>query len=269
MFPLRGLPASHRETNVARAGERPLNDFAGFFGPYYSRRSAVRKVVLLLAFMLIAAPAAAQTVPIKLSGPHYQFNIIGSPKGISGDTSGGHAIMIPLKNATGPNEIVCEAEPYVLTDDEVATFTDQVPAGVKLYFQPSDTFAILDRDATDGSATVLVPVDSNRTITFDIYLRVLGKPNTCMDIDAYAFDSVQNLYFWAGSVDVNRKTGRSTYVKVNYLFDVNFCQVDTLTGECTAGTLEEYSVFNNVFSSYFWSILNDGTRLVQVRLYPR
>jgi hypothetical protein len=228
----------------------------------------VKKLLLFLAIVAIAAPAAAQTTPIKLNGPHYQFNIIGSPKGISGDTSGGRAIMIPLKNGTGPNQIVCEADSYVLTDDEVATFTDQVPTGVKLYFQPSTTFEIVDRDATDGSATIKVPVAGDQ-ITFDIYLRVLGKPNTCMDIDAYAYDSLQNLYFWAGSVDVNRKTGRSMYVKVNYLFDVNFCEIDTDTGECTAGTSEELSVFNNVFSSYFWNILNDGTRLVQVRLYPR
>ena len=70
-------------------------------------------------------------------------------------------------------------------------------------------------------------------------------------------------------MDVNRKAGQSTFVKVNYLFDVNFCQVDTTTGECVAGTSQELSVFNNVFESYFWNILNNGTRLVQVRLYPR
>ena len=40
-----------------------------------------------------------------------------------------------------------------------------------------------------------------------------------MDISALAFDEGQNLYFWAGSVDVNRKTGRSTFYKVNELFD--------------------------------------------------
>lgn len=226
----------------------------------------MKKTVLLLVLLALAAPAAAQDV--KLSGPHYQFNIIGSPRGISGDTSNGRTIMVPLKNGTGPDQIYCEADQYVLHDDLGPTFSAQAPAGVKLYFQPSNTFEIVDRDATDGSATIKVPVSGDQ-ITFDIYLRVLGKPNTCMDINAYAFDSVQQLYFWAGSVDVNRKAGRSTYVKVNYLFDVWYCQVDPLTGACTAGTSEELSVFNNVFSSYFWSILNDGTRLVQVRLYPR
>ena len=227
----------------------------------------MRNAILFLVLVAIAAPAAAQE-PIKLSGPHYQFNLIGSKNGTSGDTSGGRAIMIPLKNATGPDQIVCEADQYVLADDLSPTWTDAQPTGAKLYFLPSNTFEIVDRDATDGSATIKVPVSGDQ-ITFDIYLRVLGKPNTCMDIDAYALDSLQQLYLWAGSVDVNRKAGRSTYVKVNYLFDVWFCQVDPLTGACTAGSAEELSVFNNVFSSYFWNILNDGTRVVQVRLYPR
>jgi hypothetical protein len=55
------------------------------------------------------------------------------------------------------------------------------------------------------------------------------------------------------------------------LFTVSFCQVDTTTTppQCLAGTTQDLSVFNNVFDSYFWDILNDGTRIVQVRLYPR
>ncbi len=230
----------------------------------------MRKVILLLVLVLVAAPAVAQKAPGNgaLSGPHYQFNIIGSPKGISGDTSNGRAIMVPLKNATGPSAIVCEADQYVLADDVAPTFSNQVPAGARLYFEPSNTFEIVDRDATDGAATIKVPVNGDQ-VTFDIYLRVGGKPNTCMDIDAYAFDLEQGLYFWAGSVDVNRKAGKSTYVKVNYLFDVWFCQVDPVTQQCTAGTSQELSVFNNVFDNYFWNILNDGTRIVQVRLYQR
>jgi hypothetical protein len=102
-----------------------------------------------------------------------------------------------------------------------------------------------------------------------VFIRVLGKPLTCMDINAFAFDEAQGLWFWAGSVELNRQTSKSTFVKVNELFNVNFCTGDTLTGLCTVGTTQELSVFNNVFGSYFWSILNNGTRIVQVRLYPQ
>ncbi len=44
----------------------------------------------------------------------------------------------------------------------------------------------------DGSATINGPVIGDQT-TFDICLRVLGKPNACVDIDAYAFDTDQRL----------------------------------------------------------------------------
>ena len=228
----------------------------------------MKGVIVALALILAAAPAMAQPDPdLKLSGKHYQFNIIGHPKGISGDDSSGRAVMIPLKNATGPNQIVCESPEVVVLDDEVPT-TDKVPAGARIYFEPGATFEIIDRDATDGSATIQVPVEGDQ-ITFDIYLRVLGKPHTCMDISAFAYDLNQDLYFWAGSVTLNRKTGKATWVKVNYLFDVFWCDVDPDTNLCIAGTTDEYSVFNDVFESYFWSIQNNGTRLVQVRLYPK
>ena len=235
----------------------------------------MRKAILVLVLLIIAAPAAAQVMPdLKLSGLHYQFNIIGHPKGISGDLSNGRAIMVPLKNANGPDlpSITCEADNYVIgRDGEPTPYTaEQIPAGARLHFQAGPGFAILDRDATDGDATIQVPVVGD-VMRYEIYLRVLGKPNTCMDINAFAFDLEQpggGLYFWAGSVEINRKTGKSAWVKVNYLFDVEFCQVDDL-GACVPGTWVEYSVFNDMFEDYFWNIQNNGMRNVQVRLYPK
>ncbi len=209
----------------------------------------------------------------KLSGPHWQFNIIGSPKGISGDTSNGRTIKVPLKNVSGPSELVCDVDGVVIVDDIAPTYSTSVPAGARIYWEVCDTctgFQITDRDATDGSATIQVPASllgPNGEIEFDIYLRVLGKPNTCMNINAYAYDLQQNLYFYAGSAYISRKAGKSTFVKANDLFDVWFCQVDTTTNTCSAGTSVELSVFNDVFESYFWNILNDGTRNVQVRIY--
>ncbi|MEW6443273.1 MAG: hypothetical protein AB1640_20245 [bacterium] len=231
--------------------------------------------LLFAAFLLSSGSTMAGVGNNGLSGAHWQFNIIGHPKGvdaISGDESNGRAIMVPLKNAVGPNEIVCEAEEFVITPDNEPTFTDQEPVGAKIHFRAGQTFNILDRDATDGNgATIVVPTvleDGEPVLAVNIYVRVLGKPNTCMDIDGYAYDQDQALWFWSGSVDLNRKTGRSSWVDVRELFDVWFCQVDELTGACTAGTEEELSVFNNVFEDYFWNILNNGTRIVQVRLYP-
>ncbi len=82
-------------------------------------------VILSIAVMVPVQTWAGNGAP---SGGHFQFNLIGHPKNveaIGGDDSNGRAIMVPLKNATGPNQIVCEAQQYVLSDDTAPTFTDQ------------------------------------------------------------------------------------------------------------------------------------------------
>jgi hypothetical protein len=230
-----------------------------------------------LVSALAAMPAlAGNTFPQgKLLG---KFNFIGHPKNVNvlkSDTSNGRAIMIPLKNATGANAIVCEADETILTDDTAPNFTTVEPAGAKVSFVPGDSFAILDRDATDANgALIQVPTqtgDGEQVLAVSIWLRILGKPNTCLDIDAYAYDADNqggSLWFWAGSVDLNRKTGKATAIRVNELFDVNFCQVDPVLNVCVDGTTQELSVFNDVFEGYAWYLLNNGARNVEARLYP-
>ena len=229
---------------------------------------------------------------LPITGKHYNINIIGHPKNvecISGDDSNGRAIMVPLRNVGGTSNLVCQAGPNpdqqtVFVDDEYPTWVTQEPAGAKIYFVPGDHFEIMDRDACDSNgAKIMVPtidqtdpLDPTKTqpvIAVDVFIRVLGKPNTCMNITGYAYDATQQLWFWSGTVYLNRSTGKSTFVKATDLFDVWWCDVvvNPTTGalECAAGTEAELSVFNDVFETYFWNIINDGTRLVQVRLYPR
>lgn len=224
----------------------------------------------------------------KLSGPHEQFNIIGHPNKrgndgcIGGDNGNGGAIMIPLKNVGGPAELVCNEGPNpndqtVFVDDIAPTWTSQEPAGAKIYFVCGDSFDIIDRDGCDNDgATIQVkcntepdPLDPNNTqkvIAYDVFIRALGKPNTCMNIEGFAYDDGQGLWFWSGTVYINRDSRKSTFVKATELFDVWWCTVDQATNLCMDNPVE-LSVFNDVFDNYFWNIINDGTRIVQVRLY--
>ena len=205
------------------------------------------------------------------SGPHWNINIIGHPKGYKGggDTSSGHSIMIPLKNVPPGTQLTCLDQNGVVVIDDKGETTDMQPTGARIYFVAGDHFEIIDRDATDeNGATIMVPVGAADPITgdrptqFDAYMRVLGKPNTCMDINAYAYDTAtQDLWYRAGTVYVTRKTGKSTFVRVNELFTLCIWNGTTC--------VDYRSVFNTAFESYFWSILNDGTRLVQLRLYPK
>jgi hypothetical protein len=246
------------------------------------RRTAVLGMALAFVLVLGLGSGFALTAEggDKLSGPHFQFNLIGHPKGgIGGDTSGGRSIMVPLKTANGSASMTCDVDGVVIEDDIAPKYTTQVMGGVKLYFEVSNQvgqFTIVDRDATDGVAKILVPasmLNNDDTIKFDIYIRALGKPNTCMNINAYAFDDAQVLYFYAGSAYISRRTGKSVFVKANDLFDVWWCQVnkvnpaDPTTWVCAAGTEVNLSVFDDKFESYFWQILNDGSRNVQVRIY--
>lgn len=206
------------------------------------------------------------------SGPHFNINIIGHPKGkgIGGeyggaDYSGGHSIMIPLKNVGSRGELTCLDKNGVVVIDDKGETQDFEPTGARIYFEAGDHFEILDRDATDeNGARVLVPVVGD-VMQFDIYMRVLGKPNTCMNISAWAYDSDLSTWYLTGTLWVTRKSGKSTFVRVNELFTI-CVSWDQSTQTCLGGYR---SVFDTAFEEYFWSILNDGTRLVQLRLYQK
>jgi hypothetical protein len=204
----------------------------------------------------------------------FQFNIIGKKNNdIGGDTSNGKSIMIPLKTQVTPNSLQCgEAQNsggVKLVDDTWPNYSSTVPENnARLNFVVCDTctdFAITDRDAIDdGNATIQVPAsllaESTRGILFDVYIRVMGKPLQCMEIQGYAYDG--SYYYNSGSVYLSKKA-KTTFVKINDLFDVYYCDPGAATCD------NEISVFADVFDSYFWELYNDGTKVVQVRIYAQ
>ena len=277
----------------------------------------MKKIALIFSLTFLLGVGAAFALEsqdgTKLSGPHYQFNIIGHPKNvdcIGGDESNGRAIMVPLKTAPGPTELQCtppegdyQDPQNVFIDDTGATWTTQAPTGARIYFQCGPSFDIIDRDACDDRGTIQVEcgerpnplypdysdIATEKIIGYEVFIRVLGKKGTCMNITGYALDELHQLWFQTGTVYLNRSTGKSTFVKATDLFDTTWCDVVEVLGdvdssgdpigdddgicetgeacECASNEVE-LSVFNDIFSEYFWNILNNGTRLVQVRLYP-
>ena len=245
----------------------------------------VAACALALSFAAVSAMAAKPVEAVNNgngmpSGAHFQIELIGHPGNedvLKNDNSNGRAIMVPLSSAgKKTNELVCEGE-TLLTDDTEATWTYNVPKGAKIHFIGSeDGYAVLDRDATDIDGakiqlkTELDPVTGEQTRAFDVYVRILGKPNTCMNIGAYALDDANQVWFWAGSIDLHRKAGKTVAENVNALFEVNWCEPDkTAEGTCVPQTTDVKSVFDSIFSDYLWNIDNTGARNVQVRFYPR
>lgn len=247
----------------------------------------------ILTFALVMAAATIFGSGISFagngapSGKHFQFNLIGKKNGgISGDESNGRSIMIPLETSRKPSkgggEAICGD--YTIDDFkesggvkyEEESSTENLgmalpSGGVKLYWDrcPECTdFEITDRDATDGEARIDVPtslLDQDSYITFDVYIRVMGKPMQCMEINGYAYEPIGGLYYKSGTVYLS-KNGKTTFTKINDIFEVWYCvEVETATG--TEIECEEFSVFDPMFRDYLWDIANEGTKVVQVRLY--
>jgi hypothetical protein len=225
------------------------------------------------------------------SGAHYNVNLIGVPKaelsdflGGSADTSNGSTIFMPLVTSKQPRNLrdgVCTTPDGTQTDfvDESGpTFSTQAPDGkVRIYFDPNTdgTFEITDRDAVDGEARIAIPIDpaDGNKVLVDLYVRVLGKPGGCAEISGYALEediggTTTDLWWYAGSVLVSRTGGKSSFVEATDIFEVDYCPVDPVTLECDGATVS-LSVFNDLFSEYFWEVNNFKTRLIQMRFYKR
>jgi len=242
-----------------------------------------------------------------LHGPYWQFNIIGLSYDTdveSGDHGSGRVIMVPLDNKRNKNDgvdLLCPADTDVrFVDDDGPNYSMGAAGGARIYFEISDHFEIIDKDALDNNgARILIPstlkynplhdaglcsecselkgtlknfcvekycIESQDIIEVDVWVRVLGKPNKCLNLNLFAYDDYQELYFWSGRIELTRKVGKTTWEPVDKIFEVHWCTVES--DECVEGTAVERSVFHDVFRGYFWDAIHDDTRLVQVRLYP-
>jgi len=253
----------------------------------------MRKVLLALAVVCVAAPAFAQGGGTKGNGaPKGKFEKFmlvapGNPNDtatdfLKNDTSNGRAIFIPVKTVNGPKDAYCAAADgtgsFILGDTANANLGDVEPIdGVKINFVKDPTLtslAIADRDATDGYAEIRVPADWANAISVDLYMRVLGKPGGCIGADAFVYDGAY--YYYAGTAVFKRKTGQSSFVNASELTDVWYCPdgstvtpTGTHTYDCVdAGgatvTAVELNVFDSVFTEYFWDVNNNGVRVTQV-----
>lgn len=249
------------------------------------------RIYYLLATVMLALPVSAHAGNGAPSGAHYNVNLIGVPKaelsnflGGKGDTSNGSTIFMPLVTSKVPRNFdgaACTTPDGTQTDfvdEQGPTFSTQEPDGkVRIYFDPNTdgTFQITDRDAVDGEARISIPIDpadGNRVLV-DLWVRVLGKPGGCAEISGYALEediggTTTDLWWYAGSVLVSRTGGKSSFVNATDIFEVDYCPVDPTTLLC-AGPTVSLSVFNDIFSEYFWEVNNYKTRLIQMRFYKR
>ncbi len=188
---------------------------------------------LLLAVVIPAAAGPGNGAP---SGPHYNLNIIGVPKGKSAPMTGsdGHVIFVSLSNTT---KILLSAGPY----------------------------AVLDANGTDGTAAFQLPnpdpTNSGQT-QYSVWARALGKPGGSSTTTTCATDPVTGeLYCSIYSMVLVRSKGKSTFDNVSKALLYVYADV---TG---TGTVQRYPLFDSKLDDYFWSYDNSGLKLAQLRFY--
>ncbi|HSQ48860.1 MAG TPA: hypothetical protein VLL96_04155, partial [Candidatus Deferrimicrobiaceae bacterium] len=107
-------------------------------------------VIALAAILMAPAFAMAQTGNGAPNGAHYNLNIIGTKEKNGDMTGGGNVIFVKLWGAD-----------------------------TRINLVKGDDFAVLDKDGTDGSATLQLMDPYPGTTTdaaYRIYVRALGKP---------------------------------------------------------------------------------------------
>jgi hypothetical protein len=238
------------------------------------------RLLLLLAIgLLIVTPLLAKDDVIKLSGAHFNLNLLGKDNCPGGDMtdSSRHTIFVKL-NFSDPDP------DNILGNGNVADVPDvvaELDKTNKIFLAGGDAFEVTDGNACNkGGAAFTLPWDV--ASSWEIYVRALGKPGGTGDIvlcgiadndgiadpsdgDEIVCNSEDN------DVDLERKAGRSLWKNVTR--ELTTLEYLILTGYDANGdpvyVADTAVLFDSDFYQYFWDYDNNGLRLVQLRFYPK
>ncbi len=167
------------------------------------------------------------------SGPHYNLNIIGVPKGKTADMTNtdGHTIFVPLDGTT------------------------------KILLSPGD-FQVLDGNGTDGSAAFQLPNPDSAnsgTTGYSVYARALGKPGGSAYSTTCAADSLGTIYCSTDTAVYVRSKGKNSFTNVSKELLYIYAYIN--------GTLTRIPLFDSSLQDYYWGYTNTGLKLLQLRFY--
>jgi hypothetical protein len=213
--------------------------------------TVILAIVLMASFAGTASAANYQTTGNgALSGPHYNLNIIGVAKDKTADMTGdnGHRIFVPLDGKAKINLI------------------------------EGEDFAVLDANATKGSASFQLPnpdPDGDGTTVYSVWARPVGKPGgdavvtTCAEqwVDAGADgivgtgDDVYEEVCSLVTLEVGREKGKPRFENVSKELLYIYADIDE------DGVVELIPLFDESLQDYFWSYDNNGLKVLQLRFY--
>lgn len=206
------------------------------------------KNLLSLAAVAALGTAAAFAGNGAPSGPHFNLNIIGKDNcnGPSHE-AGGNVIQIPL---WGKSRILLAEGDFGVLDangcDGVARF--QLPA------QSCEAFE------ADG---IPCEDDNPNAEPYLVFARSLGKPGGKITITTCATDpeTDEEVCSTESMVSV-RTSGKQSFTNVTKEL-TSVCWDQDLDGTCDV----RIALFDDSLEDYFWSVDNQGNRLLQLRFY--
>jgi hypothetical protein len=220
-------------------------------------------IAMVLAMALIVSSVSAGN-GIDLKGQHYNLNLIGmkNAKNMPANLDSGNVIFVAMGNG-----------------DKLQT---------RIYLAQGDNYQVLDKDGTDGNARFQLPkpyVGEDDIINpdactsqYQIYVRVNGKPGGTGSMKTGACNTTDMIegpegypicvqdgdYTWYHSevVELSSHMNGGKFTQVTH--ELTTIEID----ETHYGLFSERvpAEFGEMF--YFWELMNDGMKLIQLRFYP-
>ena len=194
-------------------------------------------VIALAAILMAPAFAMAQTGNGAPNGAHYNLNIIGTKEKNGDMTGGGNVIFVKLWGAD-----------------------------TRINLVKGDDFAVLDKDGTDGSATLQLMDPYPGTTTdaaYRIFVRALGKPGGFMGMTTGFTDENGVDWYSIESVNLTRTKGAEKFTDKTL-------ELTTIYVDMTDDGIDNpvrMNLFDNDLYGYFWDYDNSGLKLLQMRIY--
>jgi len=232
----------------------------------------MKRFLLVLAVVLgFVTPLLAQD-PIKLSGTHYNLNLLGKNNCPGDDMIGSnrHTIFVQLQYEDA------DMDPILGDDPGNIVWLDTHKTN-KIFLAPGEDFQVTDGNACDkGGAAFTLP--SNVATEWLVYVRELGKPGgtgdivTCgiADTGVVGDTSDDEIVCSMVNVPLERNKGKSVWRNVTTELTTITYQIPIIDefGNVTGYVTQTANLFESVFYQYFWDYDNNGLRLVQLRFYP-
>jgi hypothetical protein len=126
-------------------------------------------------------------------------------------------------------------------------------------------FSVIDRNGTDGTASFSLPnpdPTNSGTTQYSVFMRLVGKPGSKIDMSTCAYDSTGALYCSEDSISMQRIAGTSKFQNVSQ--ELLYIYAD-INGD---GVVDRVPLFDSRLQDYFWDVDSTGRLHAQLRFCP-